>query len=261
MGSGPRGVSLPSARRTDGGISERTRPCPRGPGRRCPRSACRQGSSEHRSRATAPFLHPDGGFLLGPPARPRGAAPACLLLLLPGTLIALPNAPTRDSSNGDRRPRVPPLGTIAVRVRVLSGAHGEVHSRRANPALGTRMLKTGGTDRPGPVKSRARQGAPCGRHGAWCVATSFSLEFGPHSSAAPGTGGGGSLRVVLSPLPARPSSSRPASTPASRNRARTAKCSSPNAHLQPSAFGAPRWHPGHPTIGGRRRLLPLELSA
>lgn len=67
MGSGPRGVSLPSARRTDGGIWERTRPCPRGPGRRRPRSACRRGSSEHRSRATAPFLHPDGGFLLGPP--------------------------------------------------------------------------------------------------------------------------------------------------------------------------------------------------
>lgn len=88
-----------------------------------------------------------------------------------------------------------------MRIRVLSGAHGEVHGRRANPAPGTRMLKTGGTDQPGPVKSRARQGAPCGRHGARRVATSFSLEFGPHSSAAPGTGGG---HYESSSLPCRP---------------------------------------------------------
>lgn len=195
-----------------------------------------------------------------PPAKPRGAAPACLLLLLPGTLIALPNAATRNSSNGDRRPRVPPLGTIAVRVWVLSGAHGEVHSRHANPAPRTRMLKTGGTDRPGPVKSRARQGVPCGL--SRCTACGYFLLAGIWSTVLRCSGHRGrSLRVVLPPLPARPSSSRPASTPASRNRARTAKCSSPNAHLQPSAFGAPRWHPGHPTIGGRRRLLPLELSA
>lgn len=233
---------------------------PTRPGQEAPALSLPPGLLRAQESSDSPLPASRRWLPAGPPARPRGAAPACLLLL-PGTLIALPNTPTRDFSNGDRRPRIPPLGTIAVRVWVLSGAHGEVHSRHANPAPGTRMLKTGGTDRPGPVKSRARQGAPCGRHGAQHVATSFSLEFGPHSSAAPGTGGGGSLRVVLPPLPARPSSSRPASTPASRNRARTAKCSSPNAYLQPSAFGAPRWHPGHPTIGGRRRLLPLELSA
>lgn len=138
-----------------------------------------------------------------PPARPKGAAPACLLLLLPGTLIALPNAPTRDSSNGDRRPRVPPLGTIAVRVRVLSGAHGEVHGRRANPAPGTRMLKTGGTDRPGPVKSRGVPGGalwPVTVHGVWLLPSRWNSMPTPPLLRARRVGG----HYESSSLPCRP---------------------------------------------------------